>query len=84
MTRKLYKILAVLGISGITMFQAGSCDALAAEFARGFEIGLNGGSIEDLHSTDCGYDDGSYADDSLIDDSWNVDSWDCDSSCDLW
>jgi len=72
MTRILHKILAVLGIGSITLFSVSGCDYLAQQFARGFEIGYNGGDFGDLVDSDCSFDD-----------IWEVDSWDCDYSCEL-
>jgi len=77
MTRKITKILAVFGIGSITLFQAGSCDYLAEQFVKGFEIGYNGGSVEDLFgSSEC----------DLGEDLLEVDNWDydCDYGCELW
>lgn len=82
MTQKLMKILAVLGIGSVTLFQAGGCDYLADQFAKGFEIGYNGGSFDDLFTTDCGYSDSSYDDISRnVDDVWNYDS---ETGSDYW
>ncbi len=39
MTRKLSRMLAYLGIGGITLFQANGCDAFLESFWQGFQIG---------------------------------------------
>lgn len=41
MTRKLSRMLAYLGISGITLFQANGCDAFLESFWEGFQIGFD-------------------------------------------
>ncbi len=42
MTRKLSKALAYLGITGMTLFQTGGCDAFMESFWEGFRIGYEG------------------------------------------
>jgi len=78
MTRKLQKLLAVIGIGSVTLFQAGAgCDYLADQFLKGIEIGYQAETGESLFGTESSYDD-----------VWEIDSFDdfsdCDYGCDLW
>ena len=57
MTRKIRKILVVLGISGAALFQVGGCDAYTQEFVKGFNLGFSSQTGEDFF-TPCS--DGSY------------------------
>jgi len=42
MARKLRKLLVVVGISSVSLFNCHGCDTFMDEFLKGFEEGLNG------------------------------------------
>ncbi|MBP7935710.1 MAG: hypothetical protein KA354_13770 [Phycisphaerae bacterium] len=57
MIRKIRKVLVVLGISGVTLFQANGCDTFMQEFVKGFNLGYSSQTGEEFF-TPCS--DGSY------------------------